>query len=94
MEEEICGEVMEENPFDKKVKVLNLELVKVIDKDKNFHYQIHFQDWTPISRSKTKVKGTNLVRLHLKDAVKLKSIIDNLVWDAMKDAVETRTQAD
>jgi len=91
MEEEICGEFMEENKFDNKVKVLNLELVKVIDKHKNFHYQIHFQDWTPIGRSKTKVKGTNLVKLHLKDAIKLKSIIDNLVWDAMEDAVETRT---
>lgn len=88
MEEEICGEVIV-NHFDKKIKALNLELVKVIDKFNNFHYQIHFQDWTPVGKSKTKVKGTNLVKLHLKDAIKLKSIIDSLIWDAMENEKTT-----
>ena len=68
VKQNICGEVLDIG-FDKNIKKLNLELIK----DKIGCFCIEIQDWT---------KGeTTLVRLHIKEAIQLKSIIDNLVCD-------------
>lgn len=80
MEEDICGEV-KDLFFDKYIKKLNLELVKVTDKHNNFHYEIHFQDWSKKNKSKT------LFKLHIKDAIELKSMIDKFIVDMQEDMI-------
>jgi hypothetical protein len=68
---EICGETMELHQ-DEKISLLNVELAVT----KIGAPVIVLQDWTE------KEKRKDLVVLHLKDAIKLKSVIDDLVTDA------------
>lgn len=74
-EEDICGETIELIFGD--VKKLNLELVKVTMGD-DFHYEVHFADW---SKKKTKT----FFKMHIKDAIELKSAIDRFVIDIIDD---------
>ena len=68
--EEICGEVVEVM-CDEKLKKLNLELgVSAIGTP-----VIIFQDWTEEEKSK------DFFTLHIKEAIALKSVIDNLIVD-------------
>jgi len=67
---EICGEVKEIH-YDDVIKKLNLELAF----DSIGSPIIVFQDWTKYNDSK------DLFRLHIKEAVELKSMIDNLIID-------------
>jgi len=75
--ENICGED-KDIYYDKKVKRLNLELVN----NKGCPL-IVFQDWTGKD-------SKHLFALHLKEAVELKAIIDNLVIDWTEDRIEMR----
>lgn len=77
-EKNICGEGMDLG-FDKKVKKLNLELVHVGGNVKagDGYYAIDLGDWTK--------SGRHLVRLHILDAIELKSVIDKLVYEATVD---------
>lgn len=68
-EQDLCGEE-KEIFYDTKVKKLNLELCI----DKLGTPIIRFQDWTG-------KKNKSLFQLHLKEAIELKSIIDNLFFD-------------
>ena len=63
--EEMIGGHFIDIDFDDKIKVLNLELVKVFlnKDDKEGHYEIHFQDWSKENKSKT------FLRLHVLEAV-------------------------
>jgi len=79
MEENICGEV-KDLFFDKNIKKLNLELVKLTDKHSNYHYEIHFQDWS-------KIESKTLFKLHIKEAIELKSMIDNFIVDMQEDII-------
>lgn len=65
--------------YDKKCDKLNLELVKKKFRipSNEHYYEIHFQDWSKDNKSKT------LLKLHIKEAIELKSIIDNLVYAAL-----------
>jgi|GEM_PF-3427912 len=72
----ICGEVTDIF-YDKDVRKLNLELVK----DKIGTPMIIFQNWTGR-------KCTNLLTLHIKEAIELKSIIDKLVLDYTEHLIE------
>lgn len=88
--ENICGTTLEIY-YDDRYECIDLELVKVFlsKEDKEGHYQIHLE-----ATLKDK-KFKNLLKLHIKDAIELKSIIDNLVYDANQDnyekLVETQT---
>ena len=64
---ELCGET-KELMYDKKIKLLNLELAI----DEIGSPIIIFQDWTEKEKSK------DLFRLHIKEAIELKAIIENL----------------
>lgn len=87
----VCGEYIDISPNEQKIKTLNLELVRHIDlKGEIEYYEIHFEDWTPKGKSKVGVRGTKLLQLNIRDAIKLKSIIDNLVYDATEDAIENK----
>jgi uncharacterized protein (DUF2249 family) len=66
----LCGQV-KELLYDHKVKNLNLQLVK----DNTGSPIIIFEDWT------NKEDGKELFRLHIKEAIELKSMIDNLIID-------------
>tara|TARA_Y100000310_G_scaffold78214_1_gene74851 strand:- start:1557 stop:1802 length:246 start_codon:yes stop_codon:yes gene_type:complete len=77
-EEDVCGETIQLH-FDENITLLNLELVRVDGKNDVPYYQVHFEDWTKKDKSKT------LIKLHIKDAIQLKSIIDNLVIDMIED---------
>lgn len=72
--ESICGEVID-IMYDKKVKKLNLQLAK----NETGAPVIILQDWTKKDESK------DLVVLHLKEAIRLKAVIDNLVIDFITD---------
>lgn len=69
---EICGEV-KEILYDKKINKLNLQLAR----DKNNSPVIIFQDWT-------KDRVRNLFTLHIKEAVEMKAIIDNLIIEHLE----------
>jgi len=66
----ICGEV-KQLCYDKKVDKLNLELAI----DGIGCPVIIFEDWTKKNKSK------ELFRLHIKEAIELKAVIDNLIFD-------------
>lgn len=72
-----------ETMYDERYKCIDLELVKVYlsKDDKEGHYQIHID-------ATTKKKFKNILKLHIKDAIELKSIIDNIVYDANEDKFE------
>ena len=74
---EICGEY-KELVYDKKVKILNLELAK----DSISSPIIIFQDWTKKNKSK------ELFRVHIKEAVEIKAMIDNLIIDYYEELLE------
>ena len=74
---EICGEY-KELFYDKKVKILNLELAK----DSIGSPIIIFQDWTKKNKSK------ELFRVHIKEAIEIKAIIDNLIIDYYEELLE------
>jgi len=74
---DIGGQVMDIH-YDEKVKKLNLELIKVDDREGLDYFEIHIEDWT-------ESKCPTLVRLHIKEAIALKSMIDNLVYDALTE---------
>ena len=73
--EEVCG-IEQEIHYDKEIMRLNLELVSVMLPDEEPYYEIHFQDWKKDGKCKT------ILKLHIKEALELKSIIDQLVYDA------------
>ena len=72
----LCGEVMTIY-YDDKIKEMNLQLVNHPTKGMN----IQIMDWTGD-------KDEVLVNLHIKEAIKLKSIIDCLVYDALERGKE------
>jgi hypothetical protein len=74
-EESICGEVIDIN-YDKEIKQLNLELIK----DENGTPIIKFQDWTG--------DGKDLFSVHIKEAIRLKSVIDSLVVEYLENMKE------
>lgn len=82
---DVCGHVIDLH-HDDKINKLNFELVRMTDKYENFdddhNYLIKIQDWTK--------KGKTLVTLHLKDAIRIKSVIDSLIYDALKDEIECK----
>lgn len=69
---EICGSV-QEIMYDPKIDKLNLELVIA-----NGIPLIVFEDWT-------EDETRNLFRLHIKEAIELKSVIDQLVVDYLEE---------
>lgn len=71
----ICGHTKEIN-YDDKIKKINLELAY----DNIGTPIIIFGDWTN--------KGKDLFTLHIKEAVELKSIIDNLIIDYHENEIE------
>jgi len=73
---EICGEY-KDLVYDKKVKRLNLELAK----DKIGSPIIIFQDWT-------KGKSKELFRVHIKESIELKAMIDNLIISYHEELME------
>lgn len=73
----VCGEEID-ILWDKKVNKLNLELH--ITKDGC--PQIKFQDWTKEGESK------DILTIHLREAIKLKSIIDGLVLDYNEERID------
>lgn len=83
----ICGTVM--NLFhDKKIKKINFNLIRCTNDyggEIDVHYVVDLEDWT----SKDD-KVVHLVRFHIKDLIDLKSVIDNLVYEALND--ETRVK--
>lgn len=69
--------------YDNKIKKLNLEL----GVDRIGTPLIQLQDWTKKNKSKP------LVTLHIKEAIELKAVIDNLVFnylDEDKDYLQVR----
>lgn len=68
---DICGEVIDLFQ-DKKINKLNFELAVL----NNGTPVIILQDWTKENKSR------DLVTLHLKEAVQLKAVIENLLLDA------------
>lgn len=70
---DVCGQV---TPicYDDWVKELNIQLVRRDGTDG--YFVIKLQDWT-------RNNSTTLVTLHIKEAIELKSIIDNLVYAAL-----------
>ena len=76
-DENICG-VTQKILYDKKVKKLNLELAI----DKIGSPVIIFEDWT----NPKKIK--ELFRLHLHEAIDLKSVIDTLSNDFLWNKIE------
>ena len=74
---EICGEY-KELVYDKKVKILNLELAK----DSIGSPIIIFQDWTKKNESK------ELFMVHIKEAVEIKAMIDNLIISYYEELLE------
>ena len=79
-ENNICGTEFVTN-YDKRYKCVDFELIK-IGKNKDAYYEIHL-----IATNKDG-SFTNLLKLHIKDAIEIKSIIDNLVYDANQDKFE------
>lgn len=77
MDEQICGEC-KEIVYDNKITHLNLELVKVCDKDGNCHFEIHFQDWSKEDKMKV------LFKLHVEEAIELKCMIDKLLYNSLE----------
>lgn len=73
---EIRGEVID-LWHDPKIKRLNSELAV----DKNGAPLIVLQDWTD--------KGKDIVRLHIQDAIRLKSVIDGLIFAFNMDYAES-----
>jgi len=73
----ICGET-KDIMYDEKIKKLNLELVK----DEIGTPLIIFQDWTNERDAK------DILTLHIKETIELKSIIDNLVLAYTEDMLE------
>lgn len=82
IEKEHCGET-KDLMYDDKVKKLNLELAT----DKNGSPVIIFQDWTDEENSK------ELFRIHIKEAMEIKSIMDNLVIDYVENKYDFLIQA-
>ena len=78
-ESDLCGEELNISS-DSKVKQLNLELIWDGER-----FIIEFSDWTN--------KGKKLFRLDVQEAIKLKSVIDGLIWDATQELSE-RTKAE
>ena len=77
-----------ETYYDQRYKNIDLELVRVVFKDKVlFHEEIPYYQINIEATTKNK-KIKTILRLHIKDAIQLKSIIDNMVYDANQDAVE------
>ena len=76
--EDICGEVID-IVTDSKIKQLNLELIRDGER-----FIIEFSDWTN--------KGKRLFRVNISEVIKLKSVIDGLVWDATQDLFERLEQ--
>lgn len=72
----ICGQVID-LMYDEKIKKLNFELAK----DKNGAPIIILQDWTKVNASK------DLVKLHIKEAVEIKAVIDNIIIDYYEELV-------
>lgn len=75
--EEICG-IEKEINYDDKIERLNFELKKVYLKDdKEGFYAIDVENW--------KINGgcKLLFRMHIQEAIELKSIVDSLVFDAL-----------
>jgi hypothetical protein len=69
------GGQMLETCYDDNMTQLNLELKKICLGGNFSFYVIDFQNWTG--------KGKHLFRLHIKEALSLKSMIDELVYDAL-----------
>ena len=77
-----------ETYYDRRYKNIDLELVRVVLNDKVLcHEEITYYQINIEATTKNK-KIKNILKLHIKDAIELKSIIDNLVYDANQDAVE------
>lgn len=75
---EVCGEVVE-LWHDSKIKALNAELVV----DEMGAPLIILQDWTQENKSK------DLVRLHIKDAIRLKAVFDSLIHDFHREYADS-----
>lgn len=85
-QEPTAGEWIEIS-YDRDVKDLNFQLVRITPPKRNkligdddAYYCIRIEDWTG--------EGKPLVTLHIKEALAIKSIIDNLVYDAHEDRAE------
>lgn len=87
IEDPICGEGKKIR-YDQKTMSLDVELVRVLlgEDDDEGHYEIVFCDGSG--------KGEEFFRLHIKEAIELKSIIDNLVFDSVIDMNENNKGVD
>lgn len=64
--------------YDRRYKCVDLELVQVHLGEESY-FEIH------IDATTEKGKFKHLLKLHIKEAIELKSIIDNLVYDALTE---------
>lgn len=78
IEKPICGETVRIF-FDKRFEEIDLELIRISHdkKSKEGFYAIEF------CGTDQKKKSKILLRLHIKEAIRLKSVIDNLVYDSL-----------
>lgn len=84
--EEISGEEFE-NHYDSDNKTVNVQLIKVINEPSgNEYFEIHLQSYQ--KENKNVVKAKTLLKLHIKDAIRLKSIIDTFVYESMENWIE------
>lgn len=73
--------------YDDRYQCVNLELAKcnITDDDTIGYYEIHFST-TSFGSKKKKFK--TILKLHIDEAIRLKSIIDQLVYHAHEDRID------